>query len=59
MGDDDELRLPAHFGEHSVEAADVGFVERRIHFVEDTEGARRIAEHGDEERERGKRLLSA
>ena len=59
MRDDDELRLPAHIREHFVEAADVGFVERRVHFVEDAERARLVAEHRDQQRERRQRLFAA
>src|ERR1700692_1248295 len=49
MGDDDELRLAAHVADEAGEAADVGFVERRVHFVEDAERARLVAEDGDEQ----------
>ena len=59
MGDDDELGLAAHFGEHAIEASDVGFVERRVHFVENAERAGRVAEDGDKQRERGESLFAA
>ncbi len=41
----------AHVQEHAVETADVGFVERRVDFVEDAERARLETEHSDQERE--------
>ena len=59
VGDDDELRLAAHVADEAREAADVGFVERSIYFVEDTEGAWLIAEYGDEQRERGHGFFAA
>ena len=59
MRHDDELRLPTHVGEHFVEAAHVGFVERRVHFVEDAEGTWLITEHRDEQRERRERFFAA
>ena len=43
----------------SIEAADVGLVERRVHFVEDAERARLIAEDGDEQRQRSERFFAA
>ena len=55
----DELRLRAHFGDQLREAPHVGFVERRIHFVQDAEGARLVAENGDEQRQRGHGFFSA
>ena len=57
--DDDELRLAAHVADEAGEAADVGFVERSVHFVEDAERARLIAEDGDEKRERGHGFFAA
>src|SRR5579872_4732915 len=59
VGDDDELRLAAHITHEAGEAADVGFVEGRIDFVKDTEGARLIAEDGDEQSERSHGLFPA
>src|ERR1700733_9956 len=55
----DELRLRAHLGEHFVEAPNVGFVQRRVHFVEDAEWAGLVAEHGDKQRQRSERLFAA
>ena len=52
MRDDDELRLAAHFADEAGEAPDVGFVERRVHFVQDAERARLVAEDGDQQRQR-------
>src|ERR1700733_11666187 len=53
VGDHNELGLAAHFGEHAIEAADIGFIERRVHFVENAERAGRVAEDGNQQRERG------
>ena len=50
VGDDDELRLAAHFADETGEAADIGFVEWGIDFVEDAERAGLVAENGDQER---------
>src|SRR4029434_7328629 len=59
VGDDDELRLCAHFADQTSEAAHVGLVKRRIDFVQDTEWTRLIAEDSDEEGESGHGLFSA
>ena len=59
VGDHDELSLRAHIGQHAIEAADVGFVERRVDFVEDAEWTWRIFEDGDQQRERGERFFPA
>src|SRR5580704_4387066 len=45
----DELSLRAHFLEHFVEAAYVGFVQRGVHFVQNAERAWLIAENRDEQ----------
>src|SRR6267378_7950559 len=39
VSDDDELRLAAHVADQSREAPDVGFIEGRVDFVQDAEGA--------------------
>ena len=59
MRDHDELRLAAHVREHFVEAADIGFIERRIHFVEDTEWTRPETEDSDQKGQRCERFFSA
>src|SRR5260370_12449156 len=58
VGDDNELRLPAHFANQAGEATDVGFIEGRVDFVQDTEGAWLVAEDGDEQRQRGHGLFA-
>ena len=57
MGDDDELRPLRIRAEQVEETIDVEVIERRLDLVEDVEGARAREEHGEEERERGHRLL--
>ena len=59
MSDDDELRLRAHRSDHIREAPDVGFVQRRVHFVQNAERAGLIFENGDEQSERGKSLFAS
>src|SRR5208282_5869651 len=44
VGDDNELRLRAHIADQTREAPYVGFIEWRIHFVEDAEGAGLVTE---------------
>src|SRR6516164_9354086 len=58
VGDDDELCLRTHVANKAGEAANVGFVERGIDFVQDAEWARLVAEYSDEQRERGHRLFA-
>ena len=48
-----------HLFDQFGEAADVGFVERRVDFVEDAERARLILEDADQQGQRGQRLLAA
>src|SRR5260221_597514 len=48
VGDEDELRVQAHLLHHFRKAADIGFVEGRVHFVENTEGTRLILEDADQ-----------
>ncbi len=55
----DELGGGAHVGDHLGEAADVGFVERGVDFVEDAEGRGLELEDADEEREGGEGLFAA
>src|SRR5260370_39072192 len=50
---DDKLRLRAHFADQAREAADVGLVQRRVHFVENTERTWLVAENRDEQCKRG------
>ena len=45
--------------QHVGEPADVGFVERRVDFVEHAEGAGLVLEDADQQRERGERLFAA
>src|SRR5580700_2019177 len=47
--DEHELGLQAHLLHQLGKAADVGLVERSIHFVEDAEGTRLILEDGDQQ----------
>src|ERR1700686_3536692 len=58
VSDEDELGLDAHFFNQFGEAADVGFIERGVDFVEDAEGAGRILEDADQEGERRERFFS-
>src|SRR6266481_4293570 len=57
--DDDELRLAAHLADQAREAPDVGFIERRVDFVQNAEGAWLVAEDGDEQRQSGHGLFAA
>ena len=59
MGDDHELRRDAHFLDEVGEAADVGFVEGGVDFVEDAERAGRELEDGCEQGNGGERFFSA
>ena len=53
MGDDDELALRDESLQHFDKAIDVGFIERRIHFIEHTKRAR--AHHVDGKQKRHRR----
>ncbi len=59
VGDDHELRMLGEALHHPDEAVDVRFVERRVHLVEDAEGARLHHVDREEERHRRHRLLAA
>src|SRR6266849_4802280 len=59
VGDDDELGLAAHLADQAREAPDVGFIERRVDFIKDAEGAWLIAEDGNEECQRGHGFFAA
>src|SRR5712692_1203306 len=52
MRDDDELRQVFELGEQMHVAAHIGIVQRRIHFVQQTERARLREEDGKQERDR-------
>ena len=47
MGDDDELGLITHVADEAREPPDIGFIQRRVHFVENTERAGLVAENGN------------
>ena len=53
MRDDDEPRAAEEVLEHVDEAADVGFVEGGVDFVEDAERAGAELKDGEEERDGG------
>ena len=57
--DDDELRAVGEAAQEREEAVDVEVVERGLDLVEDVERARPGEEDGEQERERGQRLLAA
>ena len=61
VGDGDEagFRALAHRIEEIAESLDVVIVERRVDFVEDADRRRVGQEHGEDECERGQRLLAA
>ena len=61
MGDGDEAGVGAlaHRVEEIAEALDVVIVERRVDFVQDADRRRVGQEHGEDEGERGQRLLAA
>ena len=59
VGDDDELRAVGEPAQDLQEAVDVEVVERGLDLVEDVERARPGEEDGEQERERGHRLLAA
>src|SRR5215813_9910232 len=59
MSDDDELRFHRHVLNQLSEPPDVGVVERRVHFVQDTERAGLILENAYQQGQRGQRLFSA
>ena len=46
----------AHLRDHFGEAPDIGFVQRRVDFVQDAEGTWLVAEDGDEQRQRRQSL---
>jgi hypothetical protein len=48
-----------HLAQQAGEPLDVGFVQRRVHFVQDAEGAGLIAEDGHQQGHRGQGLLAA
>ena len=49
MRDEDEVHAFGHLLDDVAEPADVVLVERRVHFVEDAEGARLILEDPDQQ----------
>ena len=59
VGDEQELHLLAHLADHRGEAADVGFVQRRVDLVEQAERRGIEAEDREHQRHRGHRLLAA
>ena len=59
VGDHDELRAVGVAAQQRQEAVDVEVVERGLDLVEDVERARPREEHGEQERQRGHRLLAA
>ena len=59
MGDEDELGGLGHLPDHVVVAADVGVVERGVHLVEQAERRGLDEEDGEDEGDRGERLLAA
>ena len=58
---DDEARVgrPGHLVEQVAEALDIGVVERRVDLVEHADRRRVGEEHGEDQRQRGQRLLAA
>ena len=50
VGDEDELRLVAQFGQQVAEASDVGLVQRGVDLVEHAEGGRGHLEQREDER---------
>jgi len=59
MGNRDKLRRAAHLLHHIGKPQLIRFVKRRVHLVEQAERRRIQAEHGKNERCRGKRLFTA
>ena len=59
VGDEDELAAVGHAADQFVEATDVGFIERRVHFVEQTERRRLDEEDRKDQRHRRHRLFPA
>src|SRR5437764_12605096 len=59
MRDDDELRLHRHLTNQLGETPDIGFVEGRVHLVENAERAGLVLENANQQRQRGERLLAA
>lgn len=57
--DDDELRIVAELPDDARETVDIGIVERRIHFVQDTERGRLHEIDGEQQCDRRQRLLSS
>src|SRR3982075_1666665 len=58
MRDEHELSLHAHLFDQFGETADVGFVEWRVHFVQNAEGTGRVLEYSYQQRESGECLLA-
>src|SRR3984957_21068947 len=56
VGEEYELGLHAHFLDQFGEAADVGFIERGVDFVEDAERAGRVLEDADQQSQRSESL---
>src|SRR5688572_10195340 len=59
MRDHDKLRLRAHLPHHIGKAIDVGFIERRVHLVQNAEWAGLETKQSNEKCERRKRLFAA
>src|SRR5580704_557804 len=57
--DEDELRLDTHVFYEVGEAADVGLVEWRVHFVKYAERAGRVLEDADQQGKSGECLLAS
>src|SRR5207253_4008553 len=57
--DDYELRALCHLQHLIYEATDVGFVQRRVHLVQQAEWRRTIMEYSQHERKRGHSLFAA
>lgn len=57
VGDDDELGLSRHFAQKRAQAADVGVIEWRVHFVQKAEWRRVQAEEREDEGERSQALF--
>jgi len=59
VGDEDELREVGKFSEDGGEAADVGFVEGGVDFVQEAERGRLAAEDGEEQGDGGQGFFAA
>ena len=57
--DHDELSLIGHLLQQPREAFDVRLIERRVDFVQNAEGARRVVKNGHQKRHCGERFFSA